>query len=293
MEQFIEKADVLIEALPYIRSFQGKVVVVKYGGAALNQDEVRKSIFQDLIFMRLVGIRPVLIHGGGKEISEEIRKLGKEPRFVAGLRVTDRETIEVVERTLGAINQRITEEVVQLGGRARGMSGKEDKIFFAKKYEAQEDVGFVGRITFVHAAPVEKVVRQNIIPIVTPLGLGQDGEAYNINADEASAQLAVGLGAEKLVLLTDVAGILKDPENPASLVTHVGLAEIPALIERGVVQDGMIPKTQSASEAIAGGVKKVHVLDGRIKHSLLLEIFTDKGVGTEIVKENGDTGTPR
>jgi acetylglutamate kinase len=286
MYRYIEKADALIEALPYVRSFQGKVILVKYGGSALNLPEIRKSILQDLIFMRSVGIRPVLIHGGGHEISDELRRVGKQPVFKKGLRVTDHETIKVVERVLGNINKRITDEIISLGGRARGMSGRDDRIFFAKQIETKENVGFVGEITFVHSAPVEKVIRQNMVPIIYPLGLGQEGEAYNINADKASAELAVELGAEKLVLLTDVEGIFTDTDDSESLISHVALDEISTLIDREVIQGGMIPKTQSAAEALKGGVKKVHILDGRVKHSLLLEIFTDKGIGTEIVREN-------
>lgn len=283
MEQLVEKAGILIEALPYIRKFRGKEILIKYGGSAMNYPEVRENVLHDLVFMNYVGIRPILIHGGGTAITENLKKRGIESRFVNGLRVTDRQTIEVVAQTLVAINKEIVSDINRLGARAVGLSGYGAKILNVVKHQANGDVGFVGEVRSVNGRPIRKLTRENVIPVVLPLGIDKRKEIYNVNADEAAAKIAAKLGVQKLMILTNVQGILRDREDPASLIPSLHVDEVQNLISKKIITDGMIPKVNACIAALQGGVKKAHIIDGRIKHSLLLEIFTDRGIGTEIV----------
>lgn len=286
MKEIIEKADVLIEALPYIQSFYDKTIVIKYGGAAMTDTEIRRDVLQDIVFMSYVGMRPVLVHGGGPYISKRIEQLGKEVKFVKGYRVTDEETIEIVEEELSKVNRDIVREIISLGGSAISLSGKEDHLIEVKKHPEIDgvDIGFVGEISKINGDVIQKMLTSDIIPVISPIGIGKDGFTYNINADQAAAEISRALGALKLVLLTNVRGILKKIEDPESLISHVNIAEIDELINSKVVAGGMIPKVKACIRALDRGVKKTHIIDGRIPHGLLLEIFTEKGIGTEIVK---------
>ena len=286
MEDIIKKADVLIEALPYIQSFYDKTLVIKYGGAVLTDEEIRRNVLEDIVFMSYVGMRPILVHGGGPYISKRIEALGKEPKFVRGFRVTDEETMEVVEDELTKINREIVREIISLGGSAISLSGKDDHLVEVKKHADidGEDIGFVGEITKINGDVIQKMITSDIIPVISPIGVGKDGFTYNVNADQASAEIARNLGALKLMLLTNVRGILKDQKDPASIISHISVAEVEELMESKVITGGMIPKVKACMRALERGVKKTHIIDGRIPHGLLLEIFTDKGVGTEIVK---------
>ena len=286
MEEMIKKADVLIEALPYIQNFYEKTIVIKYGGAVLTDTTIRREVLEDIVFMNYVGMRPVLVHGGGPYISQRLEKMGKEPRFIKGFRVTDEETMEVVEEELSKVNREIVREIVSIGGSAISLSGKDDHLIEVKKHADidGEDIGFVGDVTKVNDDVIQRMITSDIIPVISPIGVGKDGRAYNVNADQAAAEIARALGALKLAFLTNVHGILKDAKDPESVISHVTLADIEDLIQKGVVSGGMIPKVKSCMRALERGVKKVHIINGKIPHGLLLEIFTDKGIGTEIVK---------
>jgi acetylglutamate kinase len=286
MEEMIRKADVLIEALPYIQSFYDKTIVIKYGGAAMTDGVIRRNVLEDIVFTSYVGMRPVLVHGGGPYINQRLQEIGKESKFVKGFRVTDEETMEIVEEELSRINREIVREIISLGGSAISLSGKEDHLIEVKKHadiDGQE-IGFVGEITKVNSDVIQKMITSDIIPVISPIGIGKDGFTYNVNADQTSAEIARALGALKLVLLTNVRGILKNPPSSESLIPHVNIAEIDGLIGSGVIGSGMIPKVKACVRALEKGVKKTHIIDGTIPHGILLEIFTDKGIGTEIVK---------
>jgi acetylglutamate kinase len=286
MEEIIKKADVLIEALPYIQSFYDKTIVIKYGGAAMTDNEIRRNVLEDIVFMSYVGMRPVLVHGGGPFITKRLESLGKEARFVRGFRVTDEETMEVVEEELEKINREIVREIISLGGSAISLSGKDDHLIEVKKHPEIDgvDIGFVGEVSKINGDVIQKMITSDIIPVISPIGIGKDGHTYNINADQASAEIARGLGALKLVLLTNTRGILRDMERPESLIPHITMSEIDTLITDKVISGGMIPKVKACMRALEKGVKKTHIIDGKIPHGILLEIFTDKGIGTEIVK---------
>ena len=286
MEESIKKADVLIEALPYIQNFYDKTVVIKYGGAVLTDTVIRRNVLEDIVFMSYVGMRPVLVHGGGPYINQRLEAIGKESKFVKGYRVTDEETIEIVEEELTKINRDIVREIISLGGSAISLSGKEDHLIEAKKHAEidGEDIGFVGEISKINGDVIQRMITSDIIPVIAPLAIGKDGFTYNINADQAAAEIARSLGALKLMLLTNVRGILKDIEKADSLISHVSVAEIDELMKSKIISGGMIPKVNACIRALDRGVKKTHIVDGKIPHGLLLEIFTDKGIGTEIVK---------
>ena len=285
MEKLIEKAKVLIEALPYIKKFHGKKVVIKYGGSAMEHEKIKKAIMQDIVFMKYVGMNPVIIHGGGNAITEALKKMGKKSQFVDGLRVTDKETMQVVEQVLvERVNKEIVSLVNESGGNALGINGKSQSLIMATKLEANRDLGFVGQIIKIQSEELDKLCNQGIIPVIAPLGLGENGETYNINADTAASEIAAATRAEKLVLLTDVPGILKDKSDAESIMSTLKVSEIRVLKKRGVITGGMIPKIHACEKALNAGVKKSHIIDGRILHSLLLEIFTDKGIGTELIK---------
>jgi len=283
METYIEKANILIEALPYIKRFRGKELLVKYGGAALSHGDVRKDILQDLVFMQYVGIRPILIHGGGIHITENLKKKKIETKFVNGLRVSDEETIKVVVETLAAINRELVSDINQFGGNAVGLSGHDSDILHVTKHVINGDVGFVGDVKEVNTKPLKQLTENGIIPVVYPLGIGPEGKTYNVNADEAASKIASAMQVQKIMVLTNVQGIMKDPEDENTLMRSLHLRDVQNLIDEKVIQGGMIPKVHACTNALRGGVQKAHVVDGRINHSLLLEVFTDRGIGTEIV----------
>jgi len=284
MEDAIKKAEVLVEALPYIKKFHKKIIVIKYGGSILGDDKIRHGILEDIIFLNFMGLRPVLVHGGGPNISDRMRTSGKKAEFIDGMRVTDEETLVVVEEELQKLNDVIVEEILELGAKAVGLSGKNDKLIQAEKKKAKIDLGLVGEIIGVNPDVILDNLRSDKVPVVLPMGKGADKKNYNVNADETAAHIAVALKAEKLVLLTNVKGIMRNPEDAASFLSTLTIEEAKALIHDNVVQQGMIPKVNACIKALLGGVKKTHMIDARTPHGLLLEIFTDQGVGTEIVK---------
>jgi len=282
MQELVEKASILIEALPYIQKFRGKEILIKYGGAALTYGDMRQNVLRDLVFMNYVGIKPILIHGGGITITENLKKRGIQSRFVNGLRVTDKSTIEVVVDTLAELNKGIVRDINQFGARAVGLSGHDAEILNVVKHSADGDVGFVGEVTSVNIMPVKELTEFNIIPVVYPVGMDEQSEIYNVNADEAAAKIAVAMGVQKFMVLTNVKGILRNRGEEGSLISSLHVSEVQTLIDKKVITGGMIPKVKACITALEGGVKKAHIIDGRIKHSLLLEIFTDQGIGTEI-----------
>lgn len=280
----LEKTSILIEALPYIREFYGKTVVIKYGGHAMQSCELKRAVMQDVVLMHLVGMRPVLVHGGGPEITQMMERLGKKPEFVQGQRVTDAETMEIVEMVLvGKINKEIVAEINRLGGRAVGLCGKDGLLIEAEKQNGDVELGFVGRVRKINPEIIQTLIAEGYIPVVAPVGVGPEGESYNINADYVAGELAAALKAHKLVLLTDVEGILVDKNDPSSLLSSVEVSKVPELIQAGIISGGMIPKVQCCIRALEGGVTRTHIIDGRVPHSILLEIFTDRGVGTMVV----------
>jgi acetylglutamate kinase len=288
MKTAIDKASILLEAMPYIRMLRGKAVVIKFGGSAMENTVNSRSVLADIAFMECAGIRPVVVHGGGKAISRKMLEAGIQPRFVNGLRVTDKETVKLVEEVLNhEVNVEIVEELVADGAKATGLHGP--GILRAEKAlppgKGDVDLGFVGRITGVDANPIMACLQADIIPVITPLGRGADGQVYNINADDSATAIAMAINAYKLVFLSDVPGVLSDPQKPDSVISSLTKKEIEALIKDGTIHAGMVPKIQGALSAITAGVKKVHIIDGHILHSLLLEIFTDKGIGTEIIND--------
>ncbi len=290
MDKFIEKATVLIEALPFIQQFRGDTVVVKFGGSIMESEEGYSRILQDIAFMECVGLRPVLVHGGGKAISRAMKESGIVPNFVHGLRVTDEKTIRVVEEVLNhKVNPHLAEIIQQFHGKARGIHGEDilrvDKWVDVDSETNQPlDWGYVGKVNRVDIEPIQAYLRSNIVPVITPMGKGPDGKLYNINADDAATAIACALNARKLVFLTDVPGLLRDPEDRSSLISSLHLNEVAALIERGVISGGMLPKVRGMVGAVESGIKKVHIIDASLPHSLLLELFTTEGVGTEITE---------
>ncbi|MDD5270370.1 MAG: acetylglutamate kinase [Candidatus Omnitrophica bacterium] len=285
MQDIIRKADVLIEALPYIRKFRGKTVVIKAGGSMMEDRKVISGIFEDIIFMSLVGIRPVIVHGGGPKISARMKEAGLAPKFVDGLRVTDSRTMKIVDETLDRTNREIAGHICALGGKAKALCGKRDGIIKASRLlHNGKDIGFVGKIISINAKPVVRALDGGSIPVVTPVAEGKDGKAYNINADLAACDIAAAMKAEKLVLITDTKGILRDEEDENTLIPTLRKKEAEDLIKKGVIRSGMIPKVRAVMHALAKGVNKTHIIDGRLSHAILLEIFTDKGIGTEIIK---------
>lgn len=285
MSSHEQQAQTLIEALPYIQKFTGKTIVVKYGGNAMISDELRRAVMSDVILLNLVGIRVVAVHGGGPEISAMLKMIGHESKFVDGLRYTDVTTMDIVQAVLcGKVNKDLVSQLNRLGGRAVGLCGMDGQLFQAEQMD--EKYGLVGRITGVNPEPVKNALEHGYIPIVSTVAQGVDSDtAYNINADTAAAKLAEALGAEKLILLTDVRGLLRDPKDESTLIHVVRTQEVPVLVEEGVISGGMIPKMQCCVDAIHGGVERVHILDGRIPHSILIELLSDEGIGTMMKKE--------
>ena len=285
--KYLEKAEVLIEALPYIQRFNRKIVVVKYGGSAMVDEELKENVIKDVVLLKLVGFKPIIVHGGGKEISRWVGKVGMEPHFINGLRVTDEATMEVAEMVLGKVNKELVTFVQSLGIKAVGISGKDGGLLqVEKKCPDGQDIGFVGEITRVNPKILFDLLEKDFLPIVCPVGLDEDFRTYNINADDAACKIAEAVKAEKLAFLTDIEGVYRDPSDPASLISELHVQEAQALIDNGNVGGGMIPKLKNCIDAILEGVNRVHILDGRIPHSILLEIFTNKGIGTAILRED-------
>ncbi|MCS7209765.1 MAG: acetylglutamate kinase [Fimbriimonadales bacterium] len=277
------QAEVLIQALPYIQKWRGAIFVVKYGGAAMSENGLAAQVMQDLVLMHCVGIRPVIVHGGGPEISELMKRVGKQPQFANGLRVTDAETIELVEMALtGKTNPRLVSLIQQQGGRAIGLSGKDGGLIRARKLESEVDLGFVGEIEAIDPRVILSSLEAGYIPVISPIGLGADGATYNLNADFAAGALAGALSALKFIVMTDVPGVLSDPDDPHSLISELTREQAQRMLENGRVSGGMIPKLQACLMALERGCPRAHIIDGRIPHALLIEIFTDAGIGTMI-----------
>ena len=274
-----QRAEVLTQALPYIKQYNGKVVVVKYGGNAMINEHLKQQVMEDIVLLWLIGVKVVLVHGGGPEISELMAKLGKKPEFVDGLRVTDKETVDIVQMVLaGKVNKTLVNLLEKQGGKAMGISGMDGMLIEAEMRD--ERLGYVGRIKKVHIQPVLDLLEKGYIPVISTLGCDRDGNAYNINGDTAAAYIAGALGAKRLVMMTDIAGILKDKDDPSTLIPEITIKEAEPLTEEGVISGGMIPKVDCCIEAIHAGVKNVVIMDGRVPHSILMEILTDEGAGT-------------
>ena len=286
-QMYLDKANVLIEALPYIQRFNRKIIVIKYGGSAMVDEELKRNVIQDVVLLKLVGFKPIIVHGGGKEISRWVGKVGMEPKFVNGLRVTDADTMEVAEMVLNKVNKELVTMIQSLGVNAVGISGKDGGLLnVEKKLSKGEDIGFVGNIKNVNPKVLYDLLENDFLPVVCPVGMDDDFNTYNINADDAACAIAEALNAEKLAFLTDIEGVYKDPKDPESLISELLVQEARDLITNGNVGGGMIPKLQGCIDAIENGVSRVHIMDGRIPHCLLLEIFTNKGIGTAILGEN-------
>ena len=287
MEQIMEKAQVLIEALPYIQRFNRKIIVVKYGGSAMVDEDLKKQVIQDVTLLKLVGFKPIIVHGGGKEISRWVGKVGKEPEFINGLRKTDAETMEIAEMVLNRVNKSLVQLVEELGVLSVGISGKDGGLLkVEKKYSEGQDIGFVGEVTQVNPKILYDLLEKDFLPIVCPIGMDEHYQTYNINADDAACAIARAVNAEKLAFLTDIEGVYKDPDDKSTLISELTIDEAKALITDGFIGGGMLPKLNNCIDAIENGVSRVHILDGRILHCLLLEIFTNKGIGTAILSEH-------
>lgn len=287
MDKILEKAEVLIEALPYIQKFNRKIIVVKYGGSAMSNEELQRNVIKDVTLLKLVGFKPIIVHGGGKEISRWVGKVGKEARFVNGLRVTDDETMEIAEMVLNKVNKDLVRMVGELGVRAVGVSGKDGGLLQCdKKYADGEDIGYVGDIKKVDPKVLYDLLEKDFLPIVAPIGLDDQFMTYNINADDAACAIAKAVGADKLVFLTDIEGLYRDINDKTSFISRLTASKAEALIGEGLIGGGMLPKLKNCTEAIREGVGRVHILDGRIAHCLLLEIFTNQGIGTAIIADH-------
>ena len=292
VKKSVERADILLEALPYIRRFYGKTIVIKYGGHAMADEELKENFARDVVMMKYIGINPVVVHGGGPQIGSFLKKLGKDSKFVQGMRVTDEETMDIVEMVLvGKVNKEIVGLINRHGGKAVGLSGKDANLIRAEKYYLSEekvkdtppeiiDIGLVGRVTEINATLIASLTANGVIPVIAPTGVGEHGETYNINADLVAGAVAAALMAEKLILLTDVAGVL---DRNRELIHTMDDRTTRRMIEEGTIEGGMFPKVKCCLKALKGGVKKAHIVDGRLKHTILLEMFTDQGIGTEIV----------
>ena len=283
------KANVLIEALPYIQKFNRKIIVVKYGGSAMVDEELKRKVIEDVVLLKLVGFKPIIVHGGGKEISKWVEKSGMEPRFVNGLRVTDEPTMEIAEMVLNKVNKSLVNMVEQLGVKAAGISGKDGAtIQVTKKLSGGQDIGFVGEVKKVDPALIYTLLENDFLPIICPIGIDDNFNTYNINADDAACAIAKAVKAEKLAFLTDIEGVRRVADDPASLISELSLTEAEELIKNGNIGGGMLPKLNNCIDAIETGVSRVHIMDGRIPHCLLLEIFTNKGIGTAIIDRNAE-----
>jgi len=283
MEKDLKRAQTLVEALPYIRKFFGKTIVIKYGGKAWKDEDLKRNIAEDIVLMRYVGIKPVVVHGGGEAITAMMKKLNIKPRFIDGNRVTDADTMEVVEMVLvGKVNKEIVSTLNQLGGKAIGLEGKDGGLILARRVK-EEKLGLVGEIEEINPSSIQVLEREGFIPVIAPVGVSREGETLNINADVVAAGIAKSLKAEKLIFLTDVKGILEDVSDENSLISTLSIEKMNELMRKGKIQKGMMAKVRACEEALRGGVNKVHIISGKIPHSLLLEIFTDRGIGTQVV----------
>ena len=283
MEKVIKKASVLIEAIPYIHAFRRKVFVIKFGGSILDNDVIRKNVLEDIVFLSYVGIRTILVHGGGPHISGRLKEAGLKSEFHKGIRVTDKETLNIVGEELEKLNKKIVKEIKELKGDVTGLKGDEN-IIHVEKRKADKDLGFVGTITDIDKEALDTHLRRGYITVVSPMGISVEKQPHNINADEVASAIASSMGAEKLVLLTNVQGVMREKNDVETLISTLTVDEITNLTKLNVIQGGMIPKVGSCVEALNGGVKKTHIVDARIQHAILLEIFTDKGIGTQILK---------
>ncbi len=289
LDEAQRKAEVLIEALPYIQRFNRKIIVVKYGGSAMSNEALQRQVIQDVTLLKLVGFKPIIVHGGGKAISSWVGKIGKEAQFINGLRVTDAETMEIAEMVLGRVSKNLVTMVEELGVKAVGISGKDSAMLRVKKrLSGGQDIGFVGEITAVDPKILFDMLEDDYLPIVAPIGLDDRYDTYNINADEAACAIAKAVGADKLVYLTDVEGLYRDFKDKDSFIPRISVSEAEQLIRDGLIGGGMLPKLSNCTEAMRGGVKRVHILDGRVPHSILLEIFTKKGNGTMFYQDGDD-----
>ncbi len=286
MDEIMKKAEVLIEALPYIQKFNRKIIVVKYGGSAMSNEELQKNVIKDVTLLKLVGFKPIIVHGGGKEISRWVGKVGKESQFVNGLRVTDEETMEIAEMVLNKVNKTLVAMVEELGVAAAGISGKDGGLLkVEKKFSGGQDIGYVGNVTEVNTKILTDLLEKDFLPIVAPIGYDDSFHSYNINADDAACAIAKAMGANKLVFLTDIEGLYKDINDKDTFISRLTAKQADELIADGFIGGGMLPKISNCTDAIKNGVSRVHIMDGRILHSLLLEIFTNQGIGTAIVRE--------
>ena len=283
MEEYTnsQRAEVLVQALPYIQKYNGRIIVVKYGGNAMINDELKQQVMEDMVLLHLVGVKVVLVHGGGPEITETMARLGKKAEFVDGLRVTDRETVDIVQMVLaGKINKTLVNLLQMKGGKAMGLSGMDGRLIEAKMRD--ERLGFVGAVTHVNVQPILDLLEKDYIPVVSTLGCDRDGNTYNINGDTAAARIAGALGAERLIMMTDIAGVLRDRDDPATLIPDITVDDARELMRSGVISGGMIPKVECCIDAINCGVRKVIIMDGRVPHSILMETLTDEGAGTMV-----------
>ena len=286
-DELIKKAEVLIEALPYIERFNRKVVVIKYGGSAMTDESLQKQVIQDAVLLKLVGFKPIIVHGGGKEISKWVEKSGMEPRFVNGLRVTDKPTMEIAEMVLNRVNKTLVKMIEEMGVLSVGISGKDGGMLHVqKKCSNGEDIGVVGEIDRVNPKVLNDLLNNDYLPVVCPVGFDDNFETYNINADDAACAIAKALKVEKLAYLSDVPGVYRDPNDKSSLIYELPYEDLTTLIESGAITGGMLPKLLSCKDAIDNGVSRVHIMDGRLPHCLLLEIFTNQGIGTAILSKN-------
>ncbi len=289
MQEILQKAEVLIEALPYIQRFNRKIIVVKYGGSAMVDEELKRSVIQDVTLLKLVGFKPIIVHGGGKEISKWVGKVGMEPEFINGLRKTDEATMEIAEMVLGKVNKSLVQMVEGLGVNAIGISGKDGGLLKVdKKYSNGQDIGYVGEVKEVNPKILFDLLEKDFLPIICPVGLDDNYDTYNINADDAACAIARAVNAEKLAFLTDIEGVYKDPADKSTLISELTVSGAKDLINGGNIGGGMLPKLNNCIDAIDNGVSRVHILDGRIPHCLLLEIFTNKGIGTAILGDSDE-----
>lgn len=285
----LAKAQVLVEALPYIQKFNRKIIVVKYGGSAMVDEELKRKVIQDVVLLKLVGFKPIIVHGGGKEISKWVSKSGMEPRFVNGLRVTDEPTMEIAEMVLNKVNKSLVSLIEELGVKACGISGKDGGMLkVEKKLSGGKDIGYVGEVKEVDTSLIQSLLKDDFLPVICPIGYDDDYHAYNINADDAACAIARAVNAEKLAFLTDIEGVYRDYEDKSSLISELSISEAKELLAGGTIGGGMLPKLNNCIDAVENGVSRVHILDGRIPHCLLLEIFTNKGIGTAILGDNSE-----
>ena len=289
MNEELYKAQVLVEALPYIQKFNRKIIVVKYGGSAMVDEELKRKVIQDVVLLKLVGFKPIIVHGGGKEISKWVEKSGMEPRFVNGLRVTDEPTMEIAEMVLNKVNKSLVSLISELGIKACGISGKDGGMLkVEKKLSGGEDIGYVGEVTEVNATLIHALLKDDFLPVICPIGFDDTFHSYNINADDAACAIARAVNAEKLAFLTDIEGVYRDYNDKSSLISEITTDEARELLAGGTIGGGMLPKLNNCIDAIENGVSRVHILDGRIPHCLLLEIFTNKGIGTAMLSKDAE-----